>query len=115
MKRLVVLFTIAALMIALSAGVALAVNLTGGNGPDRLVGTAENDVLRGLGGNDVLIGRGDSDRLLGGSGNDRINATDPGRPEGDFVNCGPGFDRVMVDPSTEDVVAANCERVRVVR
>lgn len=123
-KRLTILFAAAALMLALGAGVALAndpdtgpegVNRVGTNGPDRLVGTAQSDVLRGLGGNDVLIGRGDSDRLFGGAGNDRIDATDPGRPEGDLVNCGPGFDRVSVDPGTEDVVAANCEQVTVVR
>ena len=107
------LAAVMALMLTLFAGTALAINLTGDNGPDRLVGTAENDTLRGLGGRDVLIGRGDSDRLFGGSGNDLINAVDPGRPEGDLVNCGAGFDRALVDPSTEDRVMNNCERVRV--
>lgn len=115
MRRIVILCMVAALMLALGAGVALAVTKTGTNGPDRLVGTAENDTLRGLGGNDVLIGRADSDRLFGGAGNDRINATDPGRPEGDLVNCGPGRDVALIDPSTEDVVSRNCEVVRVVR
>lgn len=110
-----IILTVAAMMVALSAGAALALNLTGDNGRDRLVGTAENDTLRGLGGNDVLIGRGDSDRLFGGAGNDRINAVDPGGPEDDLVNCGPGFDRVLVDPSTEDRVMDNCERVAVGR
>lgn len=112
-KRLTILLTVAALMLALGVGTALAINLTGTSGPDRLVGTADNDTLRGLGGNDLLIGRGDSDRLFGGAGNDRINAVDP-RPEGDLVNCGPGNDRAFVDPSTEDIVR-NCERVTVVR
>ena len=111
MRKMILVFTVAAMMVALSAGAALALNLTGDNGPDRLVGTAENDTLRGLGGRDTLVGRGDSDRLFGGGGNDFINATDPGRPEGDRVNCGSGFDRVLVDPSTEDIVMGNCERV----
>ena len=93
-------------------GAALALDLTGDDGPDRLVGTAENDALRGLGGKVTLIGRGDSDRPIGG-GNDFINAVDPGGPEDDLVNCGPGFDRVLVDPSTEDRVMGNCERVAV--
>jgi RTX calcium-binding nonapeptide repeat (4 copies) len=110
MRKLMLILTVAAMMVALSAGAALALNLTGDNGPDRLVGTAENDTLRGLGGRDTLIGRGDSDRLFGGSGNDFINATDP-RPEDDLVNCGAGFDRALVDPSTEDRVMSNCERV----
>lgn len=114
-KRLTVLLVIAALMLALSVGTAFAVVRVGTNGPDRLVGTAENDTLSGRGGNDVLIGRGDSDRLIGGTGNDRINAVDPGRPEGDLVNCGPGRDVALIDPSTEDVVSRNCEVVRVVR
>ena len=113
MKKIMMLAAMMGLMLMVFAGTALAINLTGDNGPDRLVGTAENDTLRGLGGGDTLVGRGDSDRLFGGDGNDFINATDPGRPEGDRVNCGSGFDRVLVDPSTEDIVMGNCERVRV--
>jgi hypothetical protein len=41
-----------------------------------------------------------------------IDARDP-MPEGDRVDCGAGFDRVLVDPSTEDVVAGDCEMVTV--
>ena len=112
MRKLLVMLAMAAMMTALGAGTALAVTLVGDNGPDRLVGTAQNDTLRGRGGADTLVGRGDSDRLFGGSGNDFINAVDP-RPEDDLVDCGPGRDRVLVDPSTEDRVRANCERVSV--
>jgi Ca2+-binding RTX toxin-like protein len=111
MKRGAVLLTAVGLMITVFAGAALALNLTGDGGPDRLVGTAENDTLRGLGGRDTLIGNADSDLLVGGAGNDFINAVEPGRPDGDRINCGPGFDRVLVDPSTEDIVMGNCERV----
>jgi hypothetical protein len=114
MRRVALLLTVMSLLLAMFAGVALARVIVGTNGPDRLVGTAENDTIRGRGGNDTIIGRGDSDRLFGGRGNDFIDARDP-RPEGDFVDCGPGFDRVWVDPSTEDVVARNCERVVVRR
>lgn len=113
MKKLVVMLTVVVLMVALGAGAALAANLVGDDGPNRLVGTAENDLLRGRGGNDRLVGGGDSDRLFGGDGNDVINAVDPGRPDSDRVRCGAGFDRVMVDPGTEDVVANSCERVAV--
>ena len=112
MKRMLAVLAVAATMVVMSAGVALAVTLTGDNGPDRLVGTAQNDTLRGLGGNDTLVGGGDPDRLFGGAGNDFLNATDR-RPEGDLVDCGPGFDRARVDPSTEDRVRPNCERVNV--
>jgi hypothetical protein len=113
MRKAATLVAIVGLMVVVFAGTALALNRVGDGGRDRLVGTAENDTLRGLGGRDTLIGRGDSDRLFGGGGNDFINPVDPGRLEGDRVNCGPGFDRVLVDRSTEDVVARNCERVRV--
>ncbi len=113
MRRLAMLLTVMGIMLAMAAGAALAINLVGDSGRDVLRGTAENDVLRGRGGNDHLIGRGDSDRLFGNAGNDVINARDPGRPESDRVNCGPGRDRALIDPSTEDVVARNCETVRV--
>jgi Ca2+-binding RTX toxin-like protein len=113
MRQVAVLLTIMGLMVALFAATALAATKVGTSGPDRLVGTAENDTLRGLGGGDTPIGKGDSDRLFGGAGNDFIDARDPGRPEGDRVDCGAGFDRVVVDPSTEDIVASDRERVRV--
>jgi Ca2+-binding RTX toxin-like protein len=113
-RRAIILLAMVGLMLTLFAGTALAIVRVGDNGPNRLVGTAENDTLRGLGGKDTLVGRGDSDRLFGGRGNDFINARDP-RPEGDRVDCGRGFDRVVVDPSTEDIVTGNCERVRVGR
>lgn len=131
MRKIAILLAAMGLMLAITAGTALAVTKIGTNGPNRLVGTAQNDTLRGLGGNDVLIGKGDNDRLFGGAGRDRliggadsdllvggpgndfINARDPGRPEGDRINCGEGFDTVLVDPSTEDIVSNNCERVRV--
>lgn len=113
MRRIAVLLTVMMVALALSTGAALAVVKIGDDGPNRLVGTAENDTLRGLGGPDVLVGRGNSDRLFGGSGRDLIDARDPGRPESDLVDCGPGFDTAIIDPDTEDRVAANCERVRV--
>lgn len=121
MKRMTILLTVMGLMLAMGAGAALAaigpidgVVRIGDNGPNRLVGTAESDRLSGRGGNDVLIGRADSDILLGGAGNDRIDARDPGRGESDRINCGPGRDRVLIDPGTEDIVR-NCEIVRVAR
>jgi hypothetical protein len=112
LKRLAITLMLATAIVLLGASAAFAINRAGGPGPDVLIGGPENDVLNGRGGNDVLVGRGDGDLLIGGFGNDRINAVDPGRPEGDVVRCGPGFDRVVVDPSREDVTVG-CERVRV--
>ena len=110
-RRISIFLTAMTLVVTVFAWTALALNRVGDGGPDRLVGTAENDTLRGLGGNDTLIGRGDSDRLYGSAGNDLIDARDPGEPEGDVVNCGSGVDRVLADPSTEDIISSNCERV----
>jgi Ca2+-binding RTX toxin-like protein len=105
------LAAVLALTLAIFAGTALAVVKDGGPGPNRLVGTVENDILRGHGGADEIIGKGDSDRLLGGRGNDFIGARERGRAEGDFVDCGAGRDTVFTDNTTEDTLR-NCEDVR---
>ncbi|MDQ3862327.1 MAG: hypothetical protein M3317_02265 [Actinomycetota bacterium] len=111
-RKVAILLAVMGLTVMAFAGVALAVTKTGDAGPNRLVGTAENDTLRGVGGADELIGRGDSDRLFGGSGRDLINARERGRAEGDRVDCGPGRDTVLTDNTTEDRIASNCEVVR---
>jgi Ca2+-binding RTX toxin-like protein len=110
-RKIAVLLAVMGVMVLMFAGAALAVVKDGGPGPDRLVGTAENDILRGRGGADEIIGRGDSDRLLGGFGNDFINARESGRAEDDFVDCGPGRDTVLTDNTTEDTLR-NCEVIR---
>jgi Ca2+-binding RTX toxin-like protein len=46
---------------------------TGGDGPDKLEGTAGNDTLTGLSGDDVLLGLGGDDKLDGGDGNDWLS------------------------------------------
>jgi Ca2+-binding RTX toxin-like protein len=107
-----VLIAVMGLMVMVFAGMAFAATKIGDAGPNRLVGTAENDTLKGLGGADTLIGRGDSDLLVGGGGNDRINARESGRAEGDRVDCGQGRDTVLTDNITEDVIANNCEVVK---
>jgi hypothetical protein len=118
-KRAAILLTVMGLMLALSASAAMAaivvdgITSVGNAGPNRLVGTAQSDSLSGRAGNDILVGNGDSDILRGGDGNDRINARESGRIEGDEVNCGPGTDVVLTNPGTEDIIAANCETVRV--
>jgi Ca2+-binding RTX toxin-like protein len=110
-KRVAILLAVMGLMLAIFAGAALAVVKDGGPGSDRLVGTAENDILRGHGGADEIIGKGDSDRLLGGRGRDFINARESGRAEDDFVDCGAGRDTVLTDNTTEDTLR-NCEVIR---
>jgi Ca2+-binding RTX toxin-like protein len=80
-RKIVVLFAVMGLMVMAFARVALAVTKAGDAGPNRLVGTVENDTLMGRSGADKLIGRGDSDRLFGGSGRDLINARERGKPK----------------------------------
>ena len=107
MRKVAVLLALMGLMVMALAGVALAVTKVGDAGPNRLVGTFENDKLRGWGGADELIGRGDSDRFFGGSGKDWINARERGEAEGDRVDCGAGRDTVLTDNTTEDTILAN--------
>jgi Ca2+-binding RTX toxin-like protein len=109
MKRIATILALMGLMLAVGAGAAFALNLKGDNGPDRLIGGPQDDVLRGLGGRDFLNGKGDSDRMFGGRGADTIVARDGER---DLVNCGRGRDTVRADADNEDRIANNCEVVR---
>ena len=111
-RKVAIMLAVMGLTVMAFAGVALAVTKTGNAGPNRLVGTAENDTLRGRAGADTLIGRGDSDLLVGGRGRDLINARERGRAEEDRIDCGPGRDKVLTDNTTEDTIARNCEVIR---
>jgi hypothetical protein len=73
----------------------------GGN--DTLLGGAGSDRIFGGAGNDVITGGGGADRLWGGRGSDTINAVDGER---DYIDCGPGPDRAVVDKFDK---VANCE------
>ena len=91
--------------------------VAGGDGRDIVDGWTGSDRMLGGGGGDLIVdgfideaARGDV--LLGGDGNDIIIA-DHVPAVKDTVWCGGGFDRVLAD--RKDVVAADCERVRVVR
>ena len=115
------------------AGIAQAKNIAGTAGADRLIGTPKADMLKGKGGRDVLIGRTGPDRLFGGRGPDTLRGG-PGRDEfntrrsgysaggqgndrifardraADLIDCGAGFDTVVVDKFEDGVF--NCERIR---
>jgi Ca2+-binding RTX toxin-like protein len=111
-RRVTILVAVVGLMVMVFAGAAFAMVRVGDDGPNRLVGTAENDTLKGRGGSDTLIGKGDSDRIYGGRGTDHINARERGRAEDDLVDCGRGRDTVLTDNTTEDRISSNCEIVR---
>jgi Tol biopolymer transport system component len=82
-------------------------HLSGGTGNDSLDGGNGPDVIDGGPGNDHLTGGLYPDRLIGGPGNDFIDAADG---YDDNVDCGPGFDTVVVLRSTQDRLQG-CERV----
>ncbi|HWM64488.1 MAG TPA: hypothetical protein VNP96_10940 [Solirubrobacterales bacterium] len=64
--------------------------LTGTRGSERLVGTAEPDVIAARGGSDLINGLGGSDLVCAGRGNDRIGA-------------GSGSDRVFGNHGNDEV------------
>ncbi|HEX2729273.1 MAG TPA: calcium-binding protein [Rubrobacteraceae bacterium] len=133
---MVLLAVVAAMMLVMVAGTALAglgSTLTGTNQNDVLVGTTGGDLISGLAGNDAISGQlgndilngghnsdfvsggaGDDrisggsnkDRIRGGFGNDTISVADK---QVDFVNCGDGVDTVIADG--KDMVQTNCENV----
>lgn len=113
MRKLVLLFVVAGAMLALTAGLAMAVTKNGGSGDDTLRGTNKADTLRGESGDDTLYGYARADLLEGGSGEDDIFAgsgrddvyagssadyiNDGDDGDRDFIDCGSGFDTVRAD------------------
>jgi hypothetical protein len=90
--------------------------VTGSQLNDILRGTSSADLISGRAGHDQIYGRAGADRLLGGTGRDRLsggrgNDRIAGNAGADRVYCGPGRDVVVAD--RQDVIARDCERVRV--
>ncbi len=89
--------------------------VAGGEGRDHVDGGRGADRMSGGNGSDFLVegplDEGSRDTLSAGAGNDII-ATDHVPATKDLVSCGSGFDRAIAD--RKDVVASDCERVRVV-
>ncbi len=121
-RRFVVMLAAAMLALMAAGGAALADNIEGDGGNDRLVGTNGKDTISGAGGNDDIFGKGGQDRLFGDSGNDDVHGGGKGDQlqgglgkdelfgqEGfdianaldgqanDRVNCGRGFDVAAID------------------
>lgn len=116
---------VAAMLVTLVAasGAALAKNIAGGNGDNRLVGTGGRDVISGAGGNDDIYGKGDQDRLFGDTGDDDVyggKAGDRlqsglgrddlfGQKGNDFANAidGQGNDSVDCGPGDNDIAGVD--------
>jgi Ca2+-binding RTX toxin-like protein len=97
----------------------------GGRGSDSVVGEQGRDLVDGVSGSDRMLGEGGGDLLVDGpigeaskddvlsSGEgDDILIADHVPAVRDIVSCGGGCDRVVVD--SKDVVADDCERMRLV-
>jgi Ca2+-binding RTX toxin-like protein len=98
----------------------------GASGSDSMVGEEGRDLIDGYTGTDRMLGEGGGDWLVdgpldeaskddvlsGGDGDD-ILVVDNVPAVKDIASCGSGFDRVIAD--RKDVVAPDCEKVRVVR
>ncbi len=87
-RRAVVLAVVAVLALVASSGAALADNIQGNGGNNRLVGTDGKDNISGAGGGDDIFGKGGQDRLFGDSGNDDVSGGD----QGDRIQGGTGQD-----------------------
>jgi hypothetical protein len=68
--------------------------LDGGGGDDILKGWQANDTLRGGAGNDEIQGSGGDDHIEVGDGNDSISPDTYYGPGNDYVDGGPGIDKV---------------------
>jgi hypothetical protein len=73
-----------------------AVNRVGTPGPDRMNGTAANEVFATLEGGDSVNPRGGADRVCLGRGNDTVDLRDGSG--NDRAEGGPGTDRAFRDP-----------------
>jgi Ca2+-binding RTX toxin-like protein len=102
-RKVVTLFVVAGAILALTAGIAMAVTKDGGSGDTTLRGGSGDDTLYGYARADSLEGDSESDRIFAGSGRDDIYAGSSGdtiyADDGyrDYIGCGSGFDRVQGD------------------
>lgn len=90
-----------------SVATTIPVNVSGGDGNDRLTGGFGADLIDGGPGADAISGGGGADTTLGGPGDDAIDVRDG---VADAVDCGDGIDSVAADP-LDPVTMPGCEQV----
>ena len=99
-RKAILLLTSLAVMVVVSAGLALAAAITGTNGPDTLNGTQDADKIAGSAKGDTINGKAGNDQLFGDSGNDNVN----GGPGADNVQGGTGTDTANGQDGDSDFV-----------
>ena len=77
-----------------------AIDGTGNNGDNAVLGNEAANVLNGKSGDDLLLGNGGSDSLIGGDGDDLLN----GGAGADSMTGGKGNDRFIVDNAGDIVI-----------
>jgi Ca2+-binding RTX toxin-like protein len=98
MGRMAMVLTAVALMVVLSAGVAVAADITRGTEDrDVLDGSGKNETISGFGGPDTLDGAGGRDTVKGGDGGDEAG----GGTGADEVYGGPGDDYLIDAPDND--------------
>lgn len=116
MRRTAMVLAVGVLLVALSAGSALALAIygtlgddtfRGTKGSDEFYGKSGDDWIGGRGGNDALFGNGGRDLVYGGPGADRISGG-PGDDQGTAIlwalSGGPGNDLVSGDGGDDYIV-----------
>ena len=91
MRRATILTLVAALLLAVTAGAAVAMDIRGTNGPDKLTGTNKADKINALSGKDEVNGLRGPDVLNGGFGPDLLHGA---RGDDNFSGA-PGDDTVI--------------------
>jgi Ca2+-binding RTX toxin-like protein len=108
LKKLVSVFVLSAVLVALGGGVAWSEGqtYTGDNSDDANIGTPFSDSMIGQGGDDFFRGEGGNDYLQGDAGIDTLIGDEPdetgndtmtGGPDDDYVAGGPGDDLELGD------------------
>jgi hypothetical protein len=114
-----VICLIGGLVPSVAAAAAPFVRVLGGEGGDRIRGSARADLLMLRGGNDRADGGGGSDRILGGAGADRIRGgagsdTLLGEGGNDVIDARDGHRDALVDggPGRDTCYVDHADRVR---
>jgi Ca2+-binding RTX toxin-like protein len=100
-RKAILLLTSLAVMVVVSAGLALAAAISGTNGSNILNGTQNADQIAGSASGDTINGRAGTDRLFGDSGNDTLN----GGTGDDNVQGGTGIDTANGQDGNNDFVS----------